>query len=111
LIRLAETRLAAARHFRTVALSSSGVRGDLLLTLRLDELYLDDSRRPGAVHLALSASLMDWRQRRLIARRSFASVVPAPSQDAAGTARAASQAVGQLLGELVVWVAESASPA
>ena len=53
LMRLAETRLIAARHFRTVALSSSGVRGDLLLTLRLDELYLDDSRRPGAVHLEL----------------------------------------------------------
>lgn len=107
LLRLAEARLAGAKHFRTVALSSSGVRGDLLLTLRLDELYLDDSVRPGRVHLAFTATLLDWRQRKLIARRSFSAVANAPAQDAAGTTAAASQALGGLLNELVPWVAES----
>ncbi len=111
LLRLAEARLAAAGRFRSVAPSSAGVRGDLLLTLRLDELYLDDSRQPANVRLAVAATLVDWRQRRLIARRGFDSAAVAPARDAAGMAVAAGQAMGTLLGELVAWVAESARPA
>lgn len=109
LLRLAEARLAAAGQFGTVALSSSGVRGDLLLSLRLDALYLDDARRPGLVHLSFTASLLDWRQRRLIARRSFGGTHAAVTEDAAGMADAASLALGGLLGELVAWVGANAA--
>ena len=109
LLRLAEERLSAAGKFSTVALSSSGVRGDLLLTLRLDELYLDDARRPGRVHLAFTATLLDWRQRRLIARRSFSGTQDAATQDAAGLARSAGVVLGALLGELVDWAGASAA--
>ncbi len=108
LLRLAEARLAGTRYFRAVASSSAGVRGDLLLTLRLEDLYLDDSRQPPQARLAFGATLIDWRQRRLISRRSFDKVVPASGPDAAGLAAAAGQAVGLLLGELVMWVARSA---
>ena len=47
LLLLAETRLARSKRFREVASSTSGVRGDLLLSLRLDELYLDAVDRAG----------------------------------------------------------------
>ena len=107
LLRLAEARLASTRYFRAVASSSAGVRGDLLLTLRLEDLYLDDSRQPQA-RLAFGATLIDWRQRRLIARRGFDKAIPVSGPDAAGLAAAAGQAVGLLLGELVMWVARSA---
>ncbi len=54
LLLLAETRLARSKRFREVASSTSGVRGDLLLSLRLDELYLDASTEPGQVKLIVS---------------------------------------------------------
>jgi len=111
LLRLSESRLAAAGKFSSVASSSSGLRGDLLLTLRLDELYLDDTRRPGRVQLSFTATLLDWRQRRLIARRSFSGTQDAVTQDAAGLAGAASVVLGALLGELVDWAGASAAAA
>ncbi|MGL6111239.1 MAG: ABC-type transport auxiliary lipoprotein family protein [Rubrivivax sp.] len=108
LLLLAETRLARTQRFREVASSTSGVRGDLLLTLRLDELYLDASLEPGLVRLSLGAELIEWRSRRLLARRSFAKSAPAVTRDAAGVAQAASEAIGEILGEWVIWVGASA---
>ena len=111
LLLLAETRLVNAQRFRTVASSTSGVRGDLLLSLRLDELYLDASLDPGQVRLAMSAELLDWRERRLLARRSFTQTVAVSPRDAPDLALAGSQALGTLLGELVPWVAAGAAAA
>ncbi|HMO46473.1 MAG TPA: ABC-type transport auxiliary lipoprotein family protein [Rubrivivax sp.] len=109
LLRLAETRLQGSKRFREVALSTAGVRGDLLLSLRLDELYLDTSVEPAQVRLSVAAELLDWHQRRLLSRRSFAQAVPVARRDAAGLAEAASQATGAMLGELVDWAAASAA--
>ena len=111
LLRLAEARLASAQRFRTVASSTSGVRGDLLLSLRLDELYLDASLDPGQVRLAVSAELLDWRERKLLARRSFHQSVAVSPRDAPDLALAGSQAVGLVLDELVAWVVASAAAA
>ncbi len=111
LLRLAEARLASAQRFRTVASSTSGVRGDLLLTLRLDELYLDASLDPGRVQLAMSAELLDWRDRKLLARRGFSRTVEVSPRDAPDLALAGSQAVGLVLDELVAWVVASAAAA
>jgi ABC-type uncharacterized transport system auxiliary subunit len=61
------------------------------------------------VHLAFAADLIDWTDRRLIARHSFSRIQAVPSRDAAGLALAASQSTGVLLGELVDWVASRAS--
>jgi len=104
---LAETRLQRSKRFRDVAASTSGVRGDLLLSLRLDELYLDDAPEPGQVKLIVTAELIDWRSRQMLARRSFAQAATVPKGDAGGLAEAASQAVGAMLGELVAWAAAS----
>jgi ABC-type uncharacterized transport system auxiliary subunit len=106
---LAETRLARSKRFREVASSTSGVRGDLLLSLRLNELYLDASAAPGQVKLIIMAELIDWRSRQLLARRSFVQAAAVPNGDAHGLADAASQAVGVVLGELVAWAAASAA--
>jgi cholesterol transport system auxiliary component len=106
---LAETRLQRSKRFRDVASSTSGLRGDLLLSLRLDELYLDDAPEPGQVKLIVTAELIDWRSRQILARRSFTQAAPVPKADAGGLAEAASQAVGVMLGELVAWAAASAA--
>jgi len=109
LLWLAEARLVRAQRFRTVASSTSGVRGDLLLSLRLEELYLDASLDPGQVWLAVAAELVDWRERKLVARRSFRQSVEVSPRDAPDLALAGSQAVGALLDELVAWVVASAA--
>ena len=111
LLLLAETRLVNAQRFRTVASSTSGVRGDLLLSLRLEELYLDASTDPGQVQLVVAAELIDWRQRKLVARRSFRQTAAVGPRDAPDLALAGSQAVGAMLGELVPWVAAAAAGA
>jgi ABC-type uncharacterized transport system auxiliary subunit len=108
---LAEARLVRAQRFREVVLSTSGVRGDLLMTLRLDELYLDASVDPGQVRLVLSAELIDWRSRKLLGRRIFRQAAAAIPADAGGVALAASQAVAVMLGELVDWAAASTAAA
>jgi cholesterol transport system auxiliary component len=108
---LAEARLARAQRFREVVLSTSGVRGDLLLTLRLDELYLDASVDPAQVRLVLSAELVDWRSRKLLGRRVFRQSAAATPADAGGVAQAASVAVAVVLGELVEFAAASAEAA
>ena len=108
---LAETRLVRSQRFRQVASSTSGVRGDLLLSLRLDELYLDATLAPGRVVLAFSAELIDWRQRSLLARRNFLASADAARDSADGLADAASTALGVALRELAAWVAASAGAA
>jgi ABC-type uncharacterized transport system auxiliary subunit len=108
---LAESRLLATGRFRDVAASTSGLRGDLLLSLRLDELYLDSSAEPDRVLLGVSAELIDWTQRRLLSRHTFHREAIVARSGAAGLAEAASQAMGELLGELAEWTVASAAPA
>lgn len=103
LVALAEAHLARADAFRAVALSTSGIRGGLLLTLRLDALYVDNAADPALARLAFSADLVDWRDRRLIARRSFDRSEPMARHDASAFAAAASRAVGALLADLNEW--------
>ncbi len=86
--------------------STSGVRGALLLTLRLDELYLDDAAQPAQAHVAFSVDLLDWAQRSLIARRQFSRSQAASTRNAAGFAQAAAQAIGVLLDEVQAWLAD-----
>jgi ABC-type uncharacterized transport system auxiliary subunit len=111
LLVLSEARLIQSGRFREVASSTTGVRGDLLLSLRLDELYFDASSESGQVKLILNAELIDWRSRQLLGRRGFTHAAPVPKRDASGLAEAASQAVGVMLGELVAWAAATASTA
>ncbi len=109
LLQLAEDRLVATHAFREVALSTAGIRGELLLTLRLEWLYLDDAADPAQARLAFAAELVDWRARRLLARRRFARQTDMRDNDAGAFAAAASDAMGVLLGELSDWVVPAAA--
>ncbi len=106
---LAAARLLQSARFRDVALSTAGIRGDLLLSLRLDELYLDAAQTPDTVMLSVSAELIDWRERRLIARRAFSQPAEVPERGASGLADAASIALARTLDDLVPWAVASAA--
>ena len=109
ILTLTEIRLARGGSFKAVAQTLAGVRGDLVMSLRLDELIHDASRPPGSVRASLTAELVDWRTRTLAARRTFSHSAPVASADARGAARAASVAVTALIDELAVWAEQSAA--
>jgi ABC-type uncharacterized transport system auxiliary subunit len=111
LLALAEARLARGGGFRTVAQSLAGIRGDLVLGLRLEEIVHDDSTTPGSLRVAASAELLAWRSRTMVARRRFAQTAPVGTRNARGAARAASVAMTALLDELAAWTESSAATA
>lgn len=84
--------------------TTSGIKGELILHTRLDELYHDATSTPGAVKIALSAELVDAAGRRVGERRRFSSHVPVGSENAVGAVEAANRAVSEVLDELVAWV-------
>jgi cholesterol transport system auxiliary component len=106
---LAETRLSRVGSFRAVTQSTSGIKADLLLTLRLNELTHDDSVSPGVIRLEVTADLVDWRTRELIARRVFVGAVAVASRDSIGGAQAASHAITRMLDDLSPWVESHAA--
>jgi cholesterol transport system auxiliary component len=101
-------RLERSGAFRTVASVTSAVRGELVLSTYLTELYHDVAVAPGSGRVALTAELTDPARRMLVARRSFAASASAASYDAPGAVQALNQALGTLLDELVAWVDETA---
>ena len=102
-------RLERSGGFRTVASVTSTVRGDLVLSTHLAELYHDAAAAPGSVRVSLTAELTDPVRRLLLARRSFSASAPAASYDAPGAVQAFNQALGTLLDEVTAWV-EGAVP-
>jgi len=105
---LAERRLAARARFASVAQSTAGVRGDLLLNLSLEHLYHDVSASPGQARVALGAELVDWRRRTLLARRAFERTSPLAREDAAAAVLAIGGALSGCLDELCPWVEQTA---
>lgn len=108
---LALLRLQRAGVFRAVVPSTAGVRGDLQLSLALEDLYFDGSDPNDMVRLVVTATLIDWRRRRLLAVEHFTQQQPSPTRDDDGMAAAASVAVGRLLDQLVPWCVSSAAAA
>jgi len=101
---LLASRLESSGGFRTVASVTSPVRGELVLSTHLVELYHDAGSAPGVARLALSAELIDPARRVLVARRSFSASAPAASYDAPGAVKASNQALAEILDELTAWV-------
>ena len=101
---LLTARLQQSGLFRTVAAEGSGLRGELVLSTHLEELYHDAAQPPGQVRIVLRAELTDPAQRRLLARRTFTGSAPAPSYDAPGAVQAFNEALGAMLDEVVAWV-------
>lgn len=105
---LLAARLERSGAFGTVASVTSAVRGELVLSTYLTELYHDAAVDPGSGRVALTAELTDPARRVLVARRSFAASASAASYDAPGAVQALDQALGTVLDELVAWVDETA---
>lgn len=111
LMTLVEERLSASGRFAGVALTTAGVRGDWILSVRLDELYVDEAAQPPLVHLSVNAELVDWQARRLIGRQRFVERVALPGAEARHLAAGANTAVTQWLDELEGWLAEAEAAA
>ena len=101
---LLAARLEASGAFRTVASVTSSVRGELVLSTHLAELYHDAASAPGSARISLAAELTDPARRVLVARRSFNASAPAVSYDAPGAVQAFNHALGRLLDEVTAWV-------
>ena len=105
---LVERRLAARGRFASVAQSTAGVRGELMLNLTLEHLYHDVSTPPGRARIALVAELVQWRTRSLIARRSFEQSAPTERETAEAAFDATGRALAMLLDDLSTWVESEA---
>ncbi len=101
---LLAARLESSGAFRTVASVTSTVRGDLVLSIYLAELYHDAASAPGSARVSLTAELTDPARRTFVARRSFSASAPAASYDAPGAVQAFNLALGELFDEVIVWI-------
>ncbi len=108
---LIERRLSARGQFGAVVQSTAGVRGDLLLNVALEHLLHDVTEPPGVARIAIAGELIDWRERRLLARRVFVHSTPAAAEGAEAAVVAINVALGALLDELCPWVEASAAGA
>lgn len=108
LAQMLEHRLTARHAFGTVAQATAGVRGDLLLNLRLEEIYLDAAQPPGSARVAVTAELLDWRARKVIARQRFERVATVDSEGPSRAAAGFNSAITGVLDELSAWLAERA---
>ena len=107
---LAEKRLAGGTTFASVAQSTAGIRGDLMLNLTLEECVHDASSLPGEAQLTFTAELIDWRSRTLIARRTFAGHAAVSQANAIAAVNGMSQALTEQLDALSAWI-ETSLPA
>ena len=98
-------RIDAARVFRAVALAGNGMRGSLVLSTQLLEIYHDASSSPGMARIVVAAELRDPAKRAMVARRTFDVAVPATSFDAAGAVQGFRAGLGRLGDEMTAWLA------
>jgi cholesterol transport system auxiliary component len=101
---LLAARLERNGGFTTVASVTSTVRGELVLSTHLAELYHDAASAPGSSRVSLTAELTDPARRVLVARRSFSASAPAASYDAPGAVQAFNRALAALLDDVTVWI-------
>ena len=101
-------RLDAGGAFRSVAATTAGARGDLVLNVRLEEFYHDTGASPGRVRIEVSAELVDRARRAIAAQRRFARSAPTAADDAPAAVAAFNRAVTGLLDEASTWVEDAA---
>lgn len=110
-VQLAERRLQARGHFASVTSMSAGVRADIVLNIGIVQFYHDVAVNPAVVRVELTAELIDWRTRSLLAQRTFTTSAPVATSDAQAAAEAFNRAVTAALDALVPWVEEQAEKA
>ncbi|HEY8251620.1 MAG TPA: ABC-type transport auxiliary lipoprotein family protein [Burkholderiales bacterium] len=97
-------RLERSGAFSAVASVPGAVRGELVLSIHLTELYHDAAAAPGTARVALVAELVDPSRRALVTRRSFEASAPAATYDAPGAVQAFNRAIALLLDDVTAWV-------
>jgi ABC-type uncharacterized transport system auxiliary subunit len=98
-------RLDARRAFASVAQVGSGVRGDVLVNLVVDDVVHDLSGGGAGVgRITVALEVVDRRQRRLLGRRTFVESSPAQAANAAGGAAAVNRAVTAFLDAATAWI-------
>jgi len=101
-------RLEAGGSFRSVAATTAGVRGDVVLQTRLEEFYHDVGAKPGSVRIEIAAELVELAGRTILARRRFVQSAAVTGEDAQAAVAAFNQATRALLDEMSVWVERTA---
>lgn len=101
---LVEKRLADSGRFASVAQSTSGIRGQLLLNITLEQCLHDASAEPGQARIGFTAELIDWRSRGLIARRTFNGAAAVSQANALAAVNGLSHALTGQLDELTSWI-------
>jgi cholesterol transport system auxiliary component len=104
-------RLLARNAFAGIAATTSGTRGDLVLSASILDIYHDNARQPGVARLRVAVELADRSGRALLARRTFEQEEPLATQSAAAAVTAFDAAVARMLDELVPWLERQAAKA
>jgi cholesterol transport system auxiliary component len=101
---LLQRRLEQRGAFASVASTTAGVKGDLVLLTRLEEIYHDASTSPGTVKISVSVELADAAGRVVGEGRRFSRSVPTNGENAAAAVDAANRAVSTVLDDIAAWI-------
>ena len=104
-------RLLARNAFAGIAATTSGTRGDLVLSASILDIYHDNARQPGVARIRITVELADRGGRALLARRTLEQETPLAAENPAAAVAAFDVAVGRLLDELVPWLEREAAKA
>jgi len=97
-------RLEARGSFKSVAVTTAGIKGDFVLSTRIEEFYHDAGANPGSVRVEVSAEIVDYAARTIVAQRRFAQSVTAASDNAQAAVAAFNRAATTVLDEMSAWV-------
>jgi ABC-type uncharacterized transport system auxiliary subunit len=97
-------RLVRSGGFEVVAFTGDGVKGTLVLSTHLEEMYHDATSGPGFARVSLTAVLSDPGHRVVARRRTFTASVPVATRDATGAVDGINAATGMVLDQLAAWV-------
>jgi cholesterol transport system auxiliary component len=97
-------RLEARGSFKSVAATTAGIKGDFILSTRLEEFYHDTGANPDSVRIEVSAELIDYAGRTIVAQRRFAESVPATGENAQAAVAAFNRAATTLLDDMSAWI-------
>jgi ABC-type uncharacterized transport system auxiliary subunit len=98
-------RLEARRVFASVAQLGSGVAGQVLVNVVVDDVVHDlTSGGAGVGRIAVVVEVVDRKVRRMLGRRTFVESAPAQAANAAGAAAAINRAVTMFLDEASGWI-------
>jgi ABC-type uncharacterized transport system auxiliary subunit len=105
-------RLEARRRFAAVSQLGSGVAGDLLANVIVDDLYHDlTGGGAGVGRVDLTIELVDRSERTLIGRKRFTAATPAAIANSEAAAAALNRSVDIVLDQAAVWIEQQTARA